>query len=285
MATEHATRFQPCYILRDSKIPCVIWCEDAVGYYGVPTVVFSLYILVPDIDNAANVLIERGWHLEDRAQTKFGNAQLGSAHHRLTPPIDETQNRPALSPGMEPPPPPSPSKIPVEPTTTILLPASEWNYTFPSIIQSFFPPLPELVDALIDRLLDDPLTDGMWNRLAVLIAYLYGYVPAVKEKSFADQLKYEHRQYHYDSLSGMASGTLPFIRHERKIRDALREGRFQLCDCSADREDESLFTDKVLARIRASMPSPFSPEEYEADKKREEEEERRQWADEDFSEG
>ncbi|KAN0106649.1 hypothetical protein V8E51_009525 [Hyaloscypha variabilis] len=272
MATEHVTRFQPCYILRDSNIPCVIWCEDAVGYYGVPTVVFSFYILVPDIDKAAKVLIQRGWHLEDSVQTKFGNTPLRSAHHRLTPPIDVTQNRPAWSPGMGPPPPPS--KIPPGPTTTILLPASEWNFTFPSIIQSFFPPLPELLDALIDKLLDEPLTDMIWNQLAVLIAYLYGYVPALKEKSFAEHLKYEHRQYHYDSLSGMSTGTLPFIRHQREIRDALREGSFQLCDCSADQEDESLFTAKVQARIMASMASPFSPEEYEAEKKREEEDER-----------
>ncbi|PSS15240.1 hypothetical protein M430DRAFT_20542 [Amorphotheca resinae ATCC 22711] len=274
MASERVTRYQPCYILRDSGIPCVIWCEDAVAHYGVPTVVFSFYILVPDIDKAANVLTQRGWHLEDSGQTKFGNYPLRSAHHRLTPPIDVTQNRPAWSPGMGPPPPPS--KGPPRPTTTILLPASEWNYTFPLTIQNLFPPLPELLDALIDKLLDDPLTDGTWHQLALLIAYLYDYVPALREKSYAENLKYEHRQFHYDSLSGMSIG-LPFIRHERKIRDALREGSFQLCDCSADQEDESLFTAKAQARIIASRPSPFTAEEYEADKKRAEEEERRLW--------
>lgn len=179
------------------------------------------------------------------------------------------QNKPAWSPGIGPPPPPS--RIPLGPPTTILLPASEWSFTFPSIIQSFFPPLPKLLDALIDKLLDDPM---IWNQVAVLIAYLYGYVSAVKEKSFAAHLKYEHRQYHYDSLSGMSTGTLPFICHERKIRNALREGRLQLCDCSAEQEDELLFTGKVQARIMASMPLPFSPEEYEAEKKRELEYER-----------
>lgn len=173
-------------------------------------------------------------------------------------------------------PPPPPSKGPPRPTTTILLPASEWNYTFPLTIQNLFPPLPELLDALIDKLLDDPLTDGTWHQLALLIAYLYDYVPALREKSYAENLKYEHRQFHYDSLSGMSIG-LPFIRHERKIRDALREGSFQLCDCSADQEDESLFTAKAQARIIASRPSPFTAEEYEADKKRAEEEERRLW--------
>ncbi|TVY94369.1 hypothetical protein LAWI1_G000604 [Lachnellula willkommii] len=258
MATEDVTRFQPCYILRDSNIPCVIWCEDALGYYGVPTVVFSFYILVPDIDEAAKVLVQRGWHLEDRAQSKFGNDPLRSAHHRLTPPIDAIQ-KPVWSPGMGPP--PLPSKTPPGPTTTILFPASEWNFTFPPTIQSFLPPLSGLLDALIEKLLNDPLTNDIWNQLSLHVAYLYDYVPALKEKAFAEHLKYEHRQYHYDSLSGMSTGTLPFIRHEREIRDALREGRFQLCDCSADREDESLFTDRVLARIRASWGLSSTPGE------------------------
>jgi len=157
VAVGDVPRYQPCYMLCHNSIPCVVWCEDAIGHYGVPTVVFSLYLLVPNIEQAAEVLVRREWHLEDNTQSKFGNAPLRSAHHRLTPPIDVTQNKPARSPGMGPPPPPS--KKPPGPTTTILLPASEWNFTFPSSIQSFFPPLPELLDALIDKLLDDPLTN------------------------------------------------------------------------------------------------------------------------------
>ena len=274
MATEPVTRYEPFYILRDSNISCVIWCEDAVRYYGVPTVVFSFHILVPDIEKAAKVLIQREWHLEDGTKTKFGLSTLRSAHCCLTPPANIAPNKPAWSPAMGPPPPPS--KIPPGPTTTILLPALEWNFTFPSNFQGFFPPLPELVDALISKLLDISLTDSVWDQLTVLIAYLYGYVPSLKEKAFAECLKYENRQYHYDSLSGMSTGTLPFIRHERKIRDALRGGTFQLCDCSADREDESLFTTKAMARIMASSALPFTPEEYEAYKKNEEDE---QWSD------
>lgn len=273
MAAKIISRLQPCYILRDNNIPCVVWCEDAVGYHGVPTVVFSFYILVLDIDKAAQALIQRGWRLEDSAQSKFGNYPLRSAHQRLTPPIDDTQMTPVWSPGAGPPPPPS-ELPPPGPTTTILLPASEWNFTFKRSNQSFFPPLPELLDALIEKLLNTPLTESIWHHLAVLIAYLYGYAPALREKSFAEHLKYEHRQFHYDYLSGMSTGTLPFIRHERAIRDALQEGKFQLCDCSADSEDESLFTAKVQARIMASIPSPFSPEELEAAKKMDEEDER-----------
>jgi hypothetical protein len=269
-AIEHVPRYQPCYILSDNNIPCVVWCEDALAHYGVPTVVFSLYLLVPNIDQAAEVLVQRGWHLEDKTQTKFGNAPLRSARHRLTPAVDAARKRPTWSPGMGPPPPPS--NEPPGPTTTILLPASEWNYYFPKTgDQNFIPPLPALLDGLIDKLLDDPLTETMfWNHLAVLIAYLYGYVPATKQKSFAEELKYDHRQFHYDCLSGMSTG-LPFIRHERKIREALRNGTYQLCDCSADRNDESLFTAKAEARLIASTSSPFSTDIYEAEKNKDEE--------------
>ena len=132
-----------------------------------------------------------------------------------------------------------------------------------------------LLDALIDRLLDnDPLANEIWRHLAILIAYLYSYVPELKEKSFAEYLKYEHRQYHYDTLSGMATGTFPFVRHQRKVRDALRDGNHRLCDCSANQDDESLFTAKVEERLRALNASPFSPEEYEIEKLRQEEYER-----------
>jgi hypothetical protein len=266
MAIEKVPRFQPCYILRDNNIPCVVWCEDAVAHHGVPTVVFSFYLLVSDIDEAAKALVRGGWKLEDRTQTKFGNAPLRSAHHRLTPPTDMTRNTPTWSPGMGPPPPPS--KDPPGPTTTILLPASEWNYILPETSdQSFIPSLPGLLDGLIAKLLDDPLTETMfWRHLSILIGYLYGYAPDLKQKSFAQQLKYEHRQFHYDSLSGMSTGTLPFLRHESKIREALRKGTYQLSDCSADPNDESLFTAKVQARILASTPTLFSPDVYEAER-------------------
>lgn len=265
-------RFQPCYLLLEANIPCIVWCEDAVAHYDVPTVVFQLHVLVPNIDEAAKVLIQKGWTLGENTQTKFGNAPLNSAHRCLTPPIDSSRkaNPVIWTPGMGPPPPPS-KELP-GPTITILLPAAEWNFTLPESNQyprggfqsSLFPPLPELLDALIDKLLDDPLTNSLfWGHLAVLIAYLYGYVLVLKEKSFAEKLKYDHRQFHFDWLSGMSTGTLPFIRHERSIRDALRKGTYQFRDCSADRGDETLFTAKIQARIMASRSSPFSPADYE----------------------
>ena len=220
------------------------------GNSGVPTVGFNLHILVPDIDRAAKVLTQRGWLLEDAAQSKFGNIPLHSTHWRLSPPPDLIRETPGWSDETKPPPPPS--QLPPGLTTTILLPASNWNFNLSPTTQDSFPPLPELLDGLTSKLLDDNLIDGIWSHISLLIAYLsiYIYVPALKDRSFAEKMKFENRQYHYDSLTEMSTG-LPFIRHERKIRDALREGRFQLCDCSADESNELLFNAKVLARLFA----------------------------------
>jgi hypothetical protein len=129
-----------------------------------PTCVFSLYLLVSNIAQAAEVLAQRGWHLEDKTQSKFGNARLQGAHPRLTPPVHAVRKLPTWCPGMGPT--TTPKQRTSGTTTTILLPASEWNYKFPEPgDQNFLPPLPALLDGLIDKLLDDPLTECMfWDQ-------------------------------------------------------------------------------------------------------------------------
>ena len=89
---QYNPRFEPCYLLLEANIPCVVWCEDAVAHYGVPTVVFQLHLLVPNIDEAAKVLIQKGWNLGENSQTKFGNAPLTSAHCCLTPVVDSSRD-------------------------------------------------------------------------------------------------------------------------------------------------------------------------------------------------
>ncbi|KAJ5459462.1 hypothetical protein N7530_011406 [Penicillium desertorum] len=51
-----------CRLLKESGIPCYLWAEDALAYYGVPTVVFDVHIVVGDVKKAADALVERGWH-------------------------------------------------------------------------------------------------------------------------------------------------------------------------------------------------------------------------------
>jgi hypothetical protein len=42
-------------------VPCVIWAEDALHHYGVPTVVFDMFCLVEDEISAAQKLEETGF--------------------------------------------------------------------------------------------------------------------------------------------------------------------------------------------------------------------------------
>jgi len=43
------------------RIPCVIWAEDALAHYGVPTVCFDLFLLVHDSAQATKCLTDGGF--------------------------------------------------------------------------------------------------------------------------------------------------------------------------------------------------------------------------------
>ncbi|RDW60439.1 uncharacterized protein DSM5745_10897 [Aspergillus mulundensis] len=234
IAVKHqsGTRYDSCFILGDNEVPYVVWFEDAVLLYGVPTVVFDLYILVPDLGVASRCLIKAGWALDTESPRRIGDAEV------------DIPQIPLLCPNGA--------------TKTVLLLASDWkvsltasspfdhvSLTLASMVDGVriterlpdktasFPTLPGLLDALIESWLDGPSNHNVLHHLAIMLNYLYAYALALKEASFADQLRYEHRQFHYDLLSGMDSSTLLFREHERKIREALLVGEYKLQRCSA----------------------------------------------------
>ncbi|KAL3469549.1 hypothetical protein BJX99DRAFT_69097 [Aspergillus californicus] len=234
-------RYKPCLTLSDNKVPYVIWFEDALHYHGVPTAVFDLYLLVLDIEIAADCLIKAGWAL-DESPHRIGMADVTTpqvsllAEHNKSITVDEN---PFL-----------------KPTRTVLLPASDWKFPLVAdpplerVQQLPFPPLSGLLDALIESWLDGPTgNEKSLHHLAVQLGYLYGHAPALKEKSFAEQMKYEHRQFHFDVLAGMELGTVPFRKHQRSIRDALLQGRYEFQECSASRDKEDLFDNWSKIRL------------------------------------
>ena len=79
------TRYSPCFQLHQKDIACVIWFEDAVKHYGVPTGLFNLYLLVLDIDQAAEFLVQCGWSHLDTKPDQPGIA-VNESHYRLAPP-------------------------------------------------------------------------------------------------------------------------------------------------------------------------------------------------------
>jgi hypothetical protein len=78
------------------------------------------------------------------------------------------------------------------------------------------PRLPALLDSLLEVLLDNLSRDSaFWSHIGVMIGYLYSYHSIVKSIDFTKQLKYDHRQYHIDALSGMMeTGTLLWYQHQ-----------------------------------------------------------------------
>jgi len=249
-------RYQPCILLHKNSIPCSIWFEDVLVYYGVPTATFELYLIVPDIDQAAEVLAQCGWTLLTAAPAKVGTAVVDTQQRRLVPPMFKTK---PYQPPQKTSIPPPPSQDPPRATETVLLPANDWNFTFSEAKHrpgnlGLFPDLPEFLDALIDSLLDTSLDQSMlWGHIACQIVYLYGYNSTIQDRSFAEHLRYEHRQYHLDSLSGMRTGTAHFIKHQRKIREALNQGSFTLCECSASRDREDLFPERRERELLRKM--------------------------------
>ncbi|KAH8422388.1 uncharacterized protein LDX57_000145 [Aspergillus melleus] len=241
-------RYKSCLVFENIGIPYVIWFEDALVHHGVPTIVFDLYVLVLDIVTAADALMKSGWTVDTQNPRRIGDSVVA---------IPQT---PLISPDQK--------------TKTVLLLASDWKFPLatdsplervPVTNRSHssklsFPLLPGLLDALIESWLVGPTEDPtLLLRLSCYFNYLYEYVPALKERSFADQMKYEHRQFHFDVLAGMDSLGFPFRNHQRGIKDALLQGRYELQECSAPREDEALFGGWGKVRL----PDPVHDESVE----------------------
>lgn len=215
-------RYKPCKIFSDHQLPHVVWFEDALFYYGVPTVLFVLYILVQDIDLASDILAKAGCTLM-QGEHRIGNARVD--------PINFPQWQ-LISPDGK-------NKI-------SLLHAARWKFCLTrdtplelvplegsSSQKVPFPPLAAFLDALIESWLDCPSENAvLLMTLAYQISYLYSYGPALKERSFAERMKYGHRQFHFDVLTGMEIGSLKFPKHQRSIRDALIQGQYVLQECS-----------------------------------------------------
>ena len=240
-------RYLPCTLLQNAGIACVVWFEDAIAYYGVPTIVFDLYVLVQDPAAAAELLLRNGWTYAER-ERKIGNATVADQQllYALSPPPPPPPSSPSPSSSPSSSPPSLPpahlssrladtvadadkgdtGKLP-GPTTTILLPARNWNFALEqhcSPATSVIPPLASLLDALIDSLLDSPDGNVMLRlHIDCMIAYLYEYVPELRQDSFRLRLKEEHRRYHDEARSGSSpTGTTSFIDLHRRIRDQIR---------------------------------------------------------------
>jgi hypothetical protein len=249
-------RYSACRVLKENGMSCFVWNEDALAYYGVKTIAFSLYLVVLNVHKAREILIKEGW-LEPPASFKAPYIDIEEETSYLLAPesaesvpdksVLESRNRSHV---------------------VALQSATDWNIDLPDVSSHsycypqpfgrcpFFPTITVLLDSLIDKWLDCPENlNAFHSHLSVLLAYLYRYVPILKLTTFAETLKEEHRQYHFDVLSGISTGTIIFRAHSRMIRDSIQKGEYTLCDCSVDKDDERFFMEKAQARLLSILNS------------------------------
>lgn len=179
-------RYTACHVLRAANVPCVVFFEDADLHYGVPTMLFHLYLLVPEIEHAADILSQKGWFYLEDYKPNIGQK-----------PVDIPQIRMLHKGG--------PESVHV-----VLLPAAAYLYTFRDMSEGFFPRLPDLVDALMQLLLTGD--DKMQFAIRVHLAYLYGHVPELKAAGMVEHLMPINRQAHLDLVAG-GHLSLPFAAH------------------------------------------------------------------------
>ncbi|AEO62107.1 hypothetical protein MYCTH_2313111 [Thermothelomyces thermophilus ATCC 42464] len=188
-------RYAACELLYKAGIPAAVWLEDALSRHGVPTLVFDLFLLVPDVDAAAQVLIGAGYR---RGQLSFALRNIRQFENLYFPPRAITaDNKHDES---------------IPDTGVILLAAREWFHELPATAQDmtdWFPTLPQLLTALIAKWLSlEEQESDLRLRIAVYIGYIYLYIDAVKEPGFQEQLPPEYRLFHADRLQGINTENL-----------------------------------------------------------------------------
>ena len=57
----------------------------------------------------------------------------------------------------------------------------------------------------------------------MMLADLYTYAAHLQRVPFADELAYEHRQFHYD-IPAIFNLSLRFLPYQRQVRQLLRDG-------------------------------------------------------------
>jgi len=196
---QKSSRYRAPQLLLDKGIPCVIWAEDALAHYGVPTVCFDLFLLVHDTAQAARCLTAGGFRVGSNDRYK----DIPGLHDDVPRFIDPAYRQYSVLSNME--------------SCVALLSAQDWGYMLPSdtVGLNSFPPLNTLFDSLVHTWLDAP-TAIVALHFIVHIGYLFEYVPAIKNPAFRETIRPEHRPF-YDSYvtNGIFGAERPQHRQRR----------------------------------------------------------------------
>ncbi|KAK2813627.1 hypothetical protein FQN50_000022 [Emmonsiellopsis sp. PD_5] len=227
---ERNPRYEPCDILVSRKIPCKVWCEDVLAWYGVPTVLFDLFILVHEPKEALDILIDSGY-IQTQPNRRFARtSQLSYRVTRLIRPPDSSSLVESFS---------KPPEADIDIEGVVLLSTKEWDYDLPQSIddlECLIPDIHEYFDHIVSKWMDLGSDDSdLSDYLGVHIAYHTAYIDEVWKSEFAERIRKEHRQLLFDLLatcSGMEAGPSDLLLEEcrtyhRQIRDKILQGTFE----------------------------------------------------------
>ncbi|WEW60897.1 hypothetical protein PRK78_006385 [Emydomyces testavorans] len=249
-------RYEPCDTLIHHGIPCRVWCEDVLAVYGVPTVVFDLFVLVPDPDEAAETLVAKaGGYVRTQANPRYARIpQLSREAPRLVRAVSsaseaggaESESGLGLSRSLSSSSGSGSSKAKsgfaeyeqaddVEAVGVVLLSATEWGYELPADgVDYLVPDLWEYLDCIVAIWLD--LDEGhreFRDHLGIHIGYCSTYVDEVWTPEFFGMIRREHRHLLFELLAsrvghegvGPAQLLKPeYQQYHRRIRDQIRAG-------------------------------------------------------------
>ncbi len=220
------SRFSPCCILYEAGVPCVIWGEDALTAYDIPTIVFDLFLLVHDPESAARVLASHEFNRTTPSPRFYDIPQMSDNVPRLAQiPASAVHDTADL-----------PKADDVNAPGVILLPTKYWRYKLPRTVDevdNFIPPLSTLLNTLIDVWIDLPDNDVLLREhIATHIGYFYLYNQDIRKPDFENELATENREVHFELLRGndspnVAITTKKCQEYHRNIRNQIRLGRYE----------------------------------------------------------
>jgi hypothetical protein len=199
-------RYNACQILEAAGLDFAIWLEDLLVHYDSDTVVFDLNILVHDVNSASTALHQTGYH-DTEPDDSFNFMPDAFRGCRLSSDKD--------------------------PTTITLLSAEAWQF------QSKFrawPPLYDFLDTIMDIWLSIPVSEygiqlGFALHLFCWLSYCYKLKDfngmAVNTTEYAEFLRSEHRELHYDIIEEphpkkiSPASTERHFYHVRRVQDIL----------------------------------------------------------------
>ncbi|KAL9053540.1 MAG: hypothetical protein Q9162_004707 [Coniocarpon cinnabarinum] len=223
--TRREQRHEAARVLsKDAAIPSFIWMEDAVAQYDVPTVIFDVWLLVPNVEKAAQVLQRAGWTRTEVLPPKQRMKKLiADCQAFVSPSVHFFDNAPDRRHDL-----------------TILLPVEQWGLTLPDTPPKeavpYVPHLYEILNSMMAMYISlDPDghegNDAFRDHIGVLIGYCYMYSEQTRDLELDQQwLDRKFLQLHYDLLENkhwVDLGARPSWHHHKENVEKIERGELQ----------------------------------------------------------